>query len=303
MLLKTERSSMITVGLFLDYLKYEKNFSQLTVEAYGDSLRDFEKYLGGLEEPVSLETADSDVVRGWMVCLMDRGLKPTSVNRALSAVRSFYKFAMMRNLVSKNPASRISGPKKEKPLPQFVQEQEMDVLLDTVQWGEDFESVRDKAVIVLLYETGIRVSELVGLNDADVDFEEGRLKVTGKRNKQRIIPFGEELRTVLKGYISVRDNTVKRIDDALFVTKKGKRTTRVIIYNYVNKALSMVCTLKKKSPHVLRHSFATVMLNHGAGLESVQKLLGHESLRTTEIYTHTTFEQLKKVYKSAHPRA
>ena len=294
---------MITVGIFLDYLKYEKNFSKLTIGAYGESLRDFEKYLDGLKDSVSLETADSDVVREWMICLMDRGLKPASVNRALSAVRSFYKFALMRGLVDKNPASRISGPKKEKPLPQFVQEQEMNVLLDNIQWGEDFEGVRDKAVIALLYETGIRVSELVGLNDADVDFEEGRLKVTGKRNKQRIIPFGDELRLVLMRYVSVRDNSVNRIDDALFVTKKGKRTTRATIYNYVNKALSLVCTLKKKSPHVLRHSFATVMLNHGAGLESVQKLLGHESLRNTEIYTHTTFEQLKKVYKSAHPRA
>ena len=235
--------------------------------------------------------------------MLDKGAKATSVNTALSAVRSFFRFALGRKLVEKDPAHLVEGPRKSKPLPQFVREKEMDDLLDKKEWGSTYKDVRARTIILVLYETGVRVSELTGLDDSDLDFTVGQLKVTGKRNKQRIVPFGEELGAVLQQFIELRNAQVARQSGALFLTEKGERMTRGQVYGIVRSNLSQVTTLKKRSPHVLRHSFATAMLNNGAGLESVKKLLGHESLETTEIYTHTTFEQLKRVYKEAHPRA
>ena len=210
---------------------------------------------------------------------------------------------MSRKLVDKDPVHGITGPKKGKSLPQFLKEKEMDRLLEREYWTRSFEDVRDRAIIMTFYETGIRLSELTGLDDKMVDFAEYQLKVTGKRNKQRIIPFGEELCTTLRGYMECRDRKVGRLSEALFVTDEGQRMSASLVRERVKRSLSKVCTLKKRSPHVLRHTFATAMLNHKAGIESVKKLLGHESLSTTEIYTHTTFEQLKREYSIAHPRA
>ena len=291
------------IDQFLNYLRYERNRSPRTVQLYEENLRDFETYLQGVDDCLTLQTADVDVVRGWMESLMDRGLKATTVNLALSAVRTFYRYALLRNLVERDPAYGVKGPKKAKPLPQFVRESEMDRLLDAEFSADDYNEVRARTIIILFYETGIRLAELVGLDDADVDFSAMQLKVTGKRNKQRIIPFGEELAGMLRDYMALRDVEVVRQSPALFLTNKGKRIGRVQVQSLVRDRLATVTTLKKRSPHVLRHSFATAMLNNGAGLESVKKLLGHESLETTEIYTHTTFEQLKRVYNDAHPRA
>lgn len=218
-------------------------------------------------------------------------------------MRSLYRFALARGLVSRDPARMVRGPKKAKPLPQFLKENEMDNLLDYMVVGTEFKEVRAKAILALFYETGIRLSELTGLDDQAVDFDRCQIKVLGKRDKQRIIPFGEELREALLLYIKVRNGQVGRTGSALFVTKEGERMNGDQVRYLVKKCLSEGCTLKKRSPHVLRHTFATAMLNHKAGLESVKKLLGHESLSTTEIYTHTTFEQLKREYKNAHPRA
>jgi integrase/recombinase XerC len=219
-------------------------------------------------------------------------------------VRSFYRFALKRKLVEKDPAHCVAGPKKSKPLPQFLREKEMDNLLDVIEWGEDYKNVRARTILLLFYEAGLRRAELTGLNDADVDFEAGQLKVTGKRNKQRIIPFGEELSQVLSRYMAVRDEqVVRKAEGALFLNDKGERMTGDQVYVIVHRYLSAVTSLKKRSPHVLRHTFATAMLNNGAGLETIKKLLGHESVSTTEIYAHTTFEQLKRIYKEAHPRA
>ena len=234
---------------------------------------------------------------------MDEGNNAASINRRLSALRSFYRFALSRKLVDKDPVHGITGPKKGKPLPQFLKEKEMDRLLEREYWTRSFEDVRDRAIIMTFYETGIRLSELTGLDDKMVDFAEYQLKVTGKRNKQRIIPFGEELCTTLRDYMECRDREVDRLSEALFVTDEGQRMSASLVRERVKRSLSKVCTLKKRSPHVLRHTFATAMLNHKAGIESVKKLLGHESLSTTEIYTHTTFEQLKREYSIAHPRA
>lgn len=290
------------IDQFLDYLRYERNRSELTVKRYEESLTDFQKYFEDQEKGLSWTSVDADIIRGWMESLMERGNIPSTVNTGLSALRSFFRFALSRKMVSKDPAHMITGPKKRKPLPQFVKEEEINRLLDKTEWGDEYKDVRARTIIITLYEAGLRRSELIGLNNSDVDFEAMQLKVTGKRNKQRIIPFGKEMEEQLRQYISCRDEQIKKYSEALFLNEKGLRISEAEVYNTVRENLAKVTTLKKKSPHVLRHSFATAMLNHEAGLESVKKLLGHESLETTQIYTHTTFEQLKRVYKEAHPR-
>lgn len=287
---------------FLNYLRYERNYSERTVKSYGEDLRAFELYFKNQDDHLSWTSVDSDVIRDWMESMMDKGNSATSIKRRLSALRSFYRFALSRQLVSRDPAHGVTGPKAAKPLPQFVRENEMNLLLDAVEWGNTYKDLRARTILLMFYETGIRLSELTGLDDASVDFDTSQLKVTGKRNKQRIVPFGTELSEAMKAYMQVRDDSVARCSPALFVTEKGERMQSWQVRNEVKKYLSLVCSLKKRTPHVLRHSFATAMLNNGAGLESVQKLLGHESLNTTEIYTHTTFEHLKKAYEEAHPR-
>ena len=288
---------------FLDYLKFERNRSNLTVKNYGDDLRAFETFCKDQEEPISWEAVDADVIRNWMEHMMDKGNNATSINRRLSALRSFYRFALSRKLVSKDPAHSITGPKRSKPLPQFLKEREMDRLLQPDLWTDGYEDVRNRTIVMTFYETGIRLSELTGLDDDAVDFVNHQLKVTGKRNKQRIIPFGDELDSTLRSYIERRNAELTNRTGGLFLTSKGERMTTEQVRKSVQRNLSKVCTLKKRSPHVLRHTFATAMLNNKAGIESVKKLLGHESLTTTEIYTHTTFEQLKREYSDAHPRA
>ena len=291
------------INEFLNYLKFERNRSDLTIKNYGEDLRAFKEFYRNLDSRLSWKSVDSDIIRDWMESMMDKGNNATSINRRLSALRSFYRFALARKLVDKDSVHGVTGPKKGRPLPQFLKENEMDRLLDAGSWTEGFEDVRDRTIIMTFYETGIRLSELIGLNDSMVDFSNRQLKVTGKRNKQRVIPFGEELLATLCDYMKCRDKEADRQSEALFVTAKGQRMTSSQVREGVKRNLSKVCTLKKRTPHVLRHTFATAMLNNKAGIESVKKLLGHESLSTTETYTHTTFEQLKREYYSAHPRA
>ena len=288
---------------FLDYLRYERNRSPLTVKNYGDDLRAFYVFFKSLDDHLSWQSVDADIVRDWMESMMDKGNNATSVNRRLSALRSFYRFALSRHLVDRDPAHNIEGPKTNKPLPQFLKESEMNRLLDDMEWGNSFNNVRARTIIIVFYETGIRLSELIGLDDVSIDMETCEIKVTGKGDKQRVVPFGSEMLSALKDYVAVRDSSVIRKCEAFFVTDKGTRMRPDTVRAEVSRCLSAVSTLKKKSPHVLRHTFATAMLNNGAGIESVRKLLGHESASTTEIYTHTTFEQLKRVYEEAHPRA
>ena len=295
---------MLMIEDFLDYLRYERNRSDLTVRNYERSLQDFESYFKNRESHLSWESVDSDLIRDWMESMMDKGDMASTVDNRLSAVRSFFRFALSRGLVASDPAHNVRGPKKKKPLPQFVREGDMDRLMDMPEmWSDSYTDVRARTIILLFYTTGIRLAELVGLDDQDIDFVNHQLKVTGKRNKQRIVPFGEELEQALKAYMGQRDEQPLKRDAALFLNDKGCRVTRSQVEQIVKTGLSRVTTMKKRSPHVLRHTFATAMLNNGAGLESVRKLLGHESVATTEIYTHTTFEQLKRVYKDAHPRA
>ena len=291
------------INQFLDYLRYERNASPQTVQTYEESLRAFESYLTFRDNDLSMDSVDTDLIRDWMESLMDKGNSASTINKNLSALRSFYRFALKRGLVKKDPAHAVTGPKKSKPLPQFLREGEMDRLLDGLEWDSSFNNVRARTILLLFYEAGLRRSELIGLDDKDIDFEAAQLKVTGKRNKQRIVPFGAELGETLKDYKANRQEEFGETSGALFLSDKGERISGAQVYQIVRKYLSMVTSLKKRSPHVLRHTFATAMLNNGAGLETIKSLLGHESVSTTEIYTHTTFEQLKRIYKEAHPRA
>lgn len=288
---------------FLEYLELEKNYSDKTVISYESDLREFEGYLKGVSEDLDLLAVDADLVRGWVVSLMDRGFASTSVNRKLSSLRSFYRYLLKRGYVTVDPVAKVQGPKVKKPLPVFVKEADMDRLLDQVDFDSGFEGVRDRLIIEMFYLTGMRRSELVNLRDGDVDFSACVIKVTGKRNKQRLIPFAEQLKEDLLLYLSLRNEICAGACEAFFVRKDGRMLTPAAVYLLVKRNLAKVVTLKKKSPHVLRHSFATSMLNHDAEIEAVKELLGHENLMATEIYTHTTFEELKKVYEQAHPRA
>ena len=234
---------------------------------------------------------------------MDKGYTSTSVNRKLSSLRTFYKYLIRQGKTTIDPLRKIKGPKNKKPLPVFLKESEMNRLLDDTDFGEGFKGCRDRLVIEVFYATGMRLSELIGLDDKDVDFSASLLKVTGKRSKQRLIPFGDELRELMLEYINVRNETIPERSEAFFIRENGERLYKNLVYNLEKRNLSKVATLKKRSPHVLRHTFATTMLNNEAELGAVKELLGHESITTTEIYTHATFEELKKVYKQAHPRA
>lgn len=288
---------------FLQYISVERRLSQKTVETYAESLKLFEDFLVTMSDPRNLVNADSDNIRDWMERLMEQKRSAAYVNRSLAALRTFYKFCYATGMVNVDPAHSVIGPKKEKRLPQFLKDKEMDKLFELLEQKEEsYNNVRARTIIYMLYLTGLRSAELLQLDDDMIDFVSKELKVTGKRNKQRLIPFGTELHEVLQRYIAVRDENISRQDNALFVTEKGERMTYSQIRILVNKALSLVTSLKKRSPHVLRHTFATTMLNNEANLESIKKLLGHQSLNTTEVYTHTTFEQLKRIYNEAHPR-
>ena len=288
---------------FLDYLQYERNYSEETIKSYREDLRQFEEFAREEIGDSAPSEVKAELVREWIVSLMDRGYTSTSINRKLSSLRSFYKFLLRKGEVVVNPLQKITGPKNKKPLPAFLRESDMDKLLDEVDFGEGFKGCRDHMIIEMFYATGVRLSELIGLDNKDVDFSSSLIKVTGKRNKQRLIPFGEELKIAMTEYVDVRNEAVPIRTDAFFVRENGERLSRSIVENLVKRNLSKVVTLKKRSPHVLRHTFATTMLNHDAELGAIKELLGHESLATTEVYTHTTFEELKKVYNLAHPRA
>ena len=293
---------MKEVKLFIDYLRYERNYSAHTVLAYSNDLQQFEEFLQNSYKPLAIEDADMDMVRRWIVSMMNESYSSSAINRKISALQSYYKFLIRQGVLKKNPIRLLIGPKKSKSLPYFVKEKDMNEVLDGEEVDEQFETIRNTLIIEMLYETGIRCSELVGIKNADVDTEAMMLKVTGKRNKQRLIPFAEFLKEKISLYYNVRAKTTERKNDYFFVRKDGKKITSAIVYYLVKKKLSSISTLSKRSPHVLRHTFATSMLNDGAEISAVRNLLGHSSLASTSVYTHVTFEELKKVY-NAHPRA
>lgn len=289
---------------FLEYLKSERNDSSLTAEAYAKDLAEFQNFLEEQDPDSRWGTVVAADVREWVIYMLDeQRMSSSSVNRKLSALRTFYKYLRRMGWVSINPMEKVVAPKKKRPLPYFVREKDMDKLLEISNEDRSFKGIRDRLILMMFYETGIRRAELLGMTDSSVDLKAQQVKVTGKRNKQRIIPFGEELGSEIEAYMSVRDETLGlKTYQALFVTEKGNAMTESQVTKVVKDNLSKVTTIKKRSPHVLRHSFATAMLNNHADLTSIQKLLGHESVATTEIYTHVSFEDLKTVYKNAHPR-
>jgi integrase/recombinase XerC len=290
---------------FLRYMLAEREASPRTVKTYKDALNDYVAYLKKVDDDMNLEDADSDIIRSWVEDMMDRGHKATYTCKKLSAVKSLYRYALRQGIMKKDPAHSVSGPKKEKVLPTFLKEAEADKLFDQLEWDmDDIRDVRARTLLLLLYSTGIRRAEVVALRDRDVNLITHEMKVTGKRRKQRIVPLGGEISAELQRYTKLRNEEIPATDatEALFRNDKGKQMTGDNVYAIVHKYLSRVTTQKKRSPHVLRHSFATAMLNHEAKLGGVQKLLGHESLDTTQIYTHVTFEELKRSYSKAHPR-
>lgn len=290
---------------FLRYMLAEREASPRTVKTYRDALDDYVAYLKKVDDDMNLEDADSDIIRSWVEDTMDRGHKATYTCKKLSAVKSLYRYALRQGVMKKDPAHSVSGPKKEKVLPTFLKEAEADRLFDQLEWDmDDIRDVRARTLLLLLYSTGIRRAEVVALRDRDINLTTHEMKVTGKRRKQRIVPLGSEISAELQRYTRLRDEEIPATDttEALFRNDRGRQMSGGSVYAIVHKYLSKVTTQKKRSPHVLRHSFATAMLNHEAKLGGVQKLLGHESLDTTQIYTHVTFEELKRSYNKAHPR-
>ncbi len=296
---------MELIGKFLEYLAAEKGSSERTISMYKLDLTDFRAFYATLDEELDWTTVDSDVVRRWMAQRMEGGLSPRSMKRSLSAVRSFYRYLMRMGMADFNPAHSVPNPKTDKPLPVFVKEQEMDALLEMMKEKseEGFVACRDRLILLMFYTTGIRLAELVGLDVEAVSLPTGELKVRGKRNKERIVPFGSELAEAVSAYLPQRQERTESVCGPLFVREDGSRMRDKDVRETVKLNLSLVTTQERRGPHTLRHTFATVMLNNGAELEAVKELLGHENLATTEVYTHTTFAELKKEYEQAHPRA
>lgn len=288
---------------YMKYLRYEKKYSSHTEISYFNDLSQFQKFIEIKTGSFDPFVVDTDLIRVWIMELMELGYKSSTTNRKLSTVKSFYKFLQRKGFVTVNPASYIPGPRLEHKLPSFVRHSDMIEVLSPTQFTDDFEGVRNHFVIELFYVTGIRREELIGLKDEDVDFSSNTLRVHGKGNKDRIIPISDKTKQKVIEYLSIRNKEIENRTPYLFVRKSGKRMYPEMVYAIVNKHLSTVKTLSVKSPHVLRHSFATVMLNSGAEINAIKNLLGHASLSSTQIYTHVTFKELKQVYINAHPRA
>lgn len=294
---------MSAIEDFLNYLKADRGYSLQTVRSYSDSLLSFEIFFRSLDAQLTWERIDVDVIRRWMSVEAERCKTSRTICKELSALRSFYKYLLRTKRIEKNPMRLVSNPKMTVPLPTFLKQSEIDELFDQVIFPDTNEGLRDRTILLLFYHTGIRVSELVGLNRSAINLMQRELKVTGKRNKQRIVPFGEELENALNVYLLRRDELEAFDPEALFLNAKSKRISVAQVRRVVHQYLALVTTQKKKSPHVLRHTFATAMLNNGADLEAIREILGHESIDTTVVYTHTTFADLKKEYERAHPRA
>ena len=284
---------------FLQYLQFEKRLSRHTILAYSGDLEQFYTYLHNTYKINKLSDINHTVIRSWVVELMEQKISPRSVNRKITTLKTFYKYLMRQGTVTENPMLKIMSPKTSKRLPVFVEKDNMNTLIDTIAFGDDLEGVRNKLIIELFYATGIRLSELINLKLVNVDLEACQIKVLGKRNKERIIPFNNEIRNSIQNYMDKKPGLP---GEFLFQLKSGKKMYEKFVYRIVNEYLSMITTIDKKSPHVLRHTFATHMLNNGADLNAIKELLGHANLAATQVYTHNTVEKLKNIHKQAHPK-
>lgn len=287
---------------FIKYLQLEKRYSLHTVKAYQSDLLQLQKYLTNTYDS-KLEKASYIMLRSWIIELLNDGLNTRTTNRKITTLKSFFKFLLQRNKIKVDPSFKLKSSKFSKKIPVFVVESSMNQLLNEVQFDDNFSGSRDKLILEIFYSTGIRLSELINIQNKDFNLEKKQLKVLGKRNKERIIPLNKELCNTAEIYISYRA-AIKQVNSSYFIlTDKGKKLYPSMVYRLVNQCLSVVTSLDKKSPHVLRHTFATHMLNNGADLNAIKELLGHASLSATQIYTHNTIDKLKQVYNKAHPRA
>jgi integrase/recombinase XerC len=298
---------------FIQHIKYEKRYSPHTVSAYQSDLDQFISYLNNPENadpaPEPEITHPSQVthhlIRNWMVEMMNHDLTARSINRKIATLRKYFKFLLQEGVITHNPASKINTPKIPKNLPVVVEDLKLTQMLDDNEvFADDFEGLRDKLVIEMLFGTGMRLAELLGVKESDINIYESTVKVLGKRNKQRLIPINNELKLLIAGYLELKKN--QNFDNnslTLLVTVKGADAYPKLIYLIVQKYLSHISTQNKKSPHVLRHTFATSLLNRGADLNAIKELLGHANLSATQIYTHNSVERLKSIYKQAHPKA
>lgn len=289
---------------FIDYIKIERRYSDLTVSAYERDLKEFCRFLQVSPEEFDPHLVTEDDIRAWLIEQMDNGISARSVRRKLSTLHSCWKYCLRIEFLDKDITQNIILPKIEHPLPVFYKEREMEAEQALAQKADDFLSVRNSLIIELLYETGMRQAELLGLTDQDVDVSASQVRIFGKRRKERIVPIGPRLLQQIQTYWEWRNREVpERTGETVLVTPKGKPMSKNQLYQVVHERMSEVSTLKKQSPHVLRHTFATTMLNQGADINTIKTLMGHASLEATQIYTHTTFEQAKQVYKKAHPRS
>ena len=289
---------------YYTYLEFQKRYSAHTISAYVNDIEQFTFYLKSTFDLEDVLQVTHVHVRSWIVHLMQAKITPRSINRKLSCLNSLYKFLIRRKVIKTNPMRKVQGPKESKKLPSYVKQANLEKLLEQIEFGEAFSDIRDKAIIYTFYATGLRRAELIGLKHTDIDLTAMQLKVLGKRNKERIIPFSDGLLIVLREYKELKESTFPdNREEAFFVTNKGLPLYPKFVYNVVKKHLSAVTTVEQRSPHTLRHSFATHMSNNGADLNSIKELLGHSSLNATQIYTHNSIEKLKEVYKKAHPKA
>ncbi len=288
---------------FFDYLLYERRYSQHTIIAYKGDLKQFFEYLETTGNE-GIKAVKPKTIRNWIVYLHNLGIGPRSIHRKVSSVKKFFKYVFREGLVDANPAQHVNLPKIPKRLPVFVREKEMGQLLDHVDFGNNYEGVRNKLIIELFYGTGMRLSEMVELKNFDLDLKRKLVKVLGKRNKERLIPLTNELLIIIPKFITLKNELFGSDYTPWFLlTNKGEKIYHKLIYRIVTSYLPLVTSMEKKSPHVLRHTFATVLLNRGADLYAIKELLGHSNLNATEVYTHNSFEKLNAIYKQAHPRA
>lgn len=287
---------------FIEHLQFEKRYSLHTIDAYNNDLQQWLHYIEKEYEINTISQVSAPIIRSWLVSMMESGISARSVNRKITALKSFYRFAIRAGHVQENPMLKVSSPKTPKKLPVYVEAQKLDQLLDNTAFPEGFEGLRDRTILELLYGTGIRRAELLQLQIRDIDLRNNQIKVTGKRNKQRVVPLFPELAEVISQYLALR-NTIPGDSDALLIREDGTEMYAGLIYRIVKKYLSLISSHQKRSPHVLRHSFATEMLNNGADLNAIKEILGHANLSATQVYTHNTIEKLKKAYDKAHPRA